>query len=41
MEIEKQDGGYQGMGREQNGELLSMGTEFQVYEIKSPGDGWW
>lgn len=26
MEIEKQDGGYQGMGREEDGELLLMGT---------------
>lgn len=41
MEIEKQDGGYQGLGREENGELLLRGTEFQVYEVKSPGDGWW
>ena len=41
MEIEKQDGGCQGMGREEDEELLLMGTEFQVYEIKNPGDGWW
>ena len=40
MEIEKQDGGYQGMGREQNGELLLTGTEFQVYEIKCPKANW-